>query len=702
MAEKVLGWAGNIARVDVGTGTATQEPTEPYKKFIGGMGLSNKIMWDEVPAGTDPLSKENKVVLAVGPLTASGVPLGGRCTASSLSTYTKDHLVVDAHMGGMIGARLKFSGHDALIIEGQASKPVYILIKDDKITVEDASDVWGLGTRATTEVLTKRHGRNVCVASIGPAGENLLPYSCLINSRNHSGGAGIGAVLGSKKVKAIVVDGTGSVGVAEPGEVSRLSDDMLLHIIGSNNNHVTPSTQQAWAEYFDPASRWTSQKGLYWKSAEGGPIETGEPKPGELNTVGFRCMKSTKDLGPAAEQYTVKMDGCHSCPIHCHSDLKIEKNRTASGYETSGNTCVANAMVSWFLAPVLGLKFDDPSELVLWNQAISNIVDDYGIWCNYGQIYRDLAYVITSGILEENVSKEEYAEFDWEALFEKQDLNVLVDIFKAIARNDSGIAKVGHGPIVWCEEWDAMDWFNNPASSLISPRGWPVHHAHECCAQVGAVYNVLFNRDDMIHSAVNFDGSGLPFELRREIAGEIWGDPSAYEANKDYTPMNEYKAKFCWWSVVTDVLHDSLTLCNWVWPMTVSPSKDRDYRGDLDLEAKFWKAVTGEEVTTDDLYHAGGRIMTLQRANTIRGMGTTDMRGEHDVYTEWPFEIDPDIPVFTPGTNKMDREDFQTALTMVYREFGWDETTGALTRKCLEDYDLKDVADELDSLGLLV
>lgn len=94
--------------------------------------------------------------------------------------------------------------------------------------------------------------------------------------------------------------------------------------------------------------------------------------------------------------------------------------------------------------------------------------------------------------------------------------------------------------------------------------------------------------------------------------------------------------------------------------------------------------------------------MTLQRANTIRGMGTTDMRGEHDVYTEWPFEIDPDIPVFTPGTNKMDREDFQTALTMVYREFGWDETTGALTRKCLEDYDLKDVADELDSLGLLV
>ena len=101
--------------------------------------------------------------------------------------------------------------------------------------------------------------------------------------------------------------------------------------------------------------------------------------------------------------------------------------------------------------------------------------------------------------------------------------------------------------------------------------------------------------------------------------------------------MNEAKAEFAWWSIVTDVLHDSLVLCNWVWPMAMAPAKERSYRGDLDLEAQFYTAVTGQKVTIDDLYKAGERIMTLQRANTVRGMkdkdgnvGCNDMRNVHD------------------------------------------------------------------------
>ena len=147
--------------------------------------------------------------------------------------------------------------------------------------------------------------------------------------------------------------------------------------------------------------------------------------------------------------------------------------------------------------------------------------------------------------------------------------------------------------------------------------------------------------------------------------------------------MNEYKANFAWWSIVTDVLHDSLTLCNWVWPMTMSPTKARNYRGDLDLEAKFYKAVTGEDITTDELYRRAAAIMTLQRANTVRGMtdangtmGCNDMRNVHDVMTNWAFDKDPDKQAFTEGTDKMDREDFQTALTMVYERFGWDSQLG--------------------------
>lgn len=696
-----FGWAGKIVRVNLTTGAVTIESTDPYKQYIGGMGIANKIMYDEVPAGTDPLSPESKVIFAVGPLTASGVPLAGRTTLAHLSTFTKDHLVVDSHMGGMFGAKLKLAGWDALVVEGASDEPVFIKIIDDEITIESAEGVWGLGTRAATEALNTLVSDKACVATIGPAGENLLPYSNIINSRNHSAGAGVGAILGSKKCKGVVVEGNGSVYVKDPKAIAELSDYMLSDIIGSNNNHVVPSTQQEWAEFYDAGSRWTARDGLTWALAEGGPINTGEPKPGELNTVGYRCMKSTKDLGPAAEKYTVKMNGCHSCPIHCYSDLRVEAAESTAGFETVGNTCAANFPVSIYMKKILGLDIEE-DESVLWDMTTQATMDNLGLWCNYAQLYRDIAHCYRAGVFEKNLPAEEYASINW-AGFENdsKDPTVMVEILTKLAQNDSELSYIGYGPYTWCERWNDQEWFDTATSTLINYRGWPVHHAIECFGQVGAVYNMMFNRDDMIHSAVNFQGCGLPWEIKQQIAKEVWGSETAIDQDKNYTPMNEYKAKFCWWSIVTDVLHDCLTLCNWVWPMTMSPSKSRDYRGDLDLEAKFYTAVTGEEMTRDELYKRAASVMTLQRANTVRGMGTNDMRNEHDTITEWVFTKDPDIQPFTAGTDKMERDDFQTALGMVYKEFGWDEQTGAPTAACLDDYGMGDVKDELASLGLL-
>ena len=707
---KSYGWTGKILRVNLTDKTVSVSPTDPYKEYLGGMGIANKIMYDEVPAGTDPLSPENKIVFAVGPLTATGVPLAGRTTIASLSTYTTDHQVVDAHTGGMIGAAIKKAGWDAIVIEGASDEPVYLKIDDDDIEIKPADQVWGQGTRATTEALSRKEGTDFCVATIGPAGENLLPYACIINSRNHSAGAGAAAVMGSKKLKALVVRGSQPIYVADPQEVADLSDYMLREIVGSNNNHVVPSTQQEWAEYFDKGSRWTAQKGLTWALAEGGPIDTGEPKPGEINTVGYRCMKAFKDEGPEAEKYTIKMDGCHSCPIHCYSDLRVPASAANGGYEITGNTCVPNFPFTNYMIKILGdnTSVEAGSEdALIWDQVFGSTMDDLGLWCNYGQIYRDIAHCYATGLLQKVLPPEEYAEINWEG-FKNNDPSMVPPLLAKIAANDSEIAYIGHGPIVWTERWNDPDWWNTPASTLINVRGWPVHHAHECFGQVGLLYNMVFNRDDMIHSAVNFQGCGLPFELKQQIAAEVWGDASAIDPDKNYTPMNEYKANFAWWSIVTDVLHDSLTLCNWVWPMTMSPTKARDYRGDLDLEAKFMKAVTVEDVTTEDLYKMGAKITTLQRANTARGMvgangqmGTNDFRNVHDVVTEWPFTMDPDIEVFTEGTNKMDKEDFQTALTMMYECFGWDPELGCPTAECLDYYDMPDVKEDLAALGLL-
>ena len=707
---KSYGWTGKILRVNLTDGTVSVTPTDPYKEYLGGMGIANKIMYDEVAPGTDPLSPENKVVFAVGPLTATGVPLAGRTTIASLSTYTKDHQVVDAHTGGMIGAAIKKAGYDAIIIEGASDEPVYLKIDDDDVEIKPADKVWGMGTRATTEALCRKEGTDFCVAAIGPAGENLLPYACIINSRNHSAGAGTASVLGSKKLKALVVRGTQPIYVADPQAVADLSDYMLREIVGSNNNHVVPSTQQEWAEYFDKGSRWTAQKGLTWALAEGGPIETGEPKPGEINTVGYRCMKSFKDEGPEAEKYTIKMDGCHSCPIHCYSDMRVPASAANGGYEITGNTCVPNFPFTNYMIGILGDKTPVKAaseDALVWDQVTGSVMDDLGLWCNYGQIYRDIAHCYAAGVFERVLPAEEYAAFDW-TKFQNNDPSIMAELLTKIAQNDSELAYVGYGPLVWTDRWDDAVWNDTVASCIINPRGWPVHHAHECFGQVGLLYNMIFNRDDMIHSAVNFQGCGLPFELKQEIAAEVWGDASAIDPDKNYTPMNEYKANFAWWSVVTDVLHDSLTLCNWVWPMTMSPTAARDYRGDLDLEAKFMKAVTGEDVATEDLYKMGAKITTLQRANTARGMtdaegnmGTNDFRTIHDVVTEWPFTQDPDIEVFTEGTIKMDKDDFQTALTMMYECFGWDPELGCPTAECLDYYEMGDVKEDLAALGLL-
>ena len=134
----INGWAGSVLRINLTTGSITTEDTLPkYKPYIGGMGLGYKVIWDEVPLNTDPLGPDAKAVFAVGPLTASGVPCSGRMNVTLLSCWSKGYSIVDGHMGGHIAHAFKYAGYDAMIIEGQSDKPVYIRIEDEKVTIED-------------------------------------------------------------------------------------------------------------------------------------------------------------------------------------------------------------------------------------------------------------------------------------------------------------------------------------------------------------------------------------------------------------------------------------------------------------------------------------------------------------------------------------------------------------------------------------
>lgn len=146
------GWTGNILRVNLTTGNITLEDSSKFKSFVGGMGFGYKIMYDEVPPGTKPFDEANKLVFATGPLTGSGAPCSSRVNITSLSTFTKGNLVVDAHMGGFFAAQMKFAGYDVIIIEGKAKSPVWLKIKDDKYCVRLPGDFF----------LPSQMGRVVC------------------------------------------------------------------------------------------------------------------------------------------------------------------------------------------------------------------------------------------------------------------------------------------------------------------------------------------------------------------------------------------------------------------------------------------------------------------------------------------------------------------------------------------------------------
>ncbi|WFA09989.1 aldehyde ferredoxin oxidoreductase [Tissierella sp. Yu-01] len=697
----ITGWTGKLLRVNLSTGDIKIEDSMKYNKdLIGGAGLGYKVIFDEVPQGTKAFDEANKVVIAVGPLTGTTAPCSGRTNITSLAPANPYHAVTDSHMGGNFGPWMKFAGYDAIIIEGASKSPVWIKIEDDKVSIEDASGLWGKGVIDTTNEINKIMGKEACIAAIGPAGEKMKNLASIVNTVNHSAG-GHGGVLGSKNLKAIGVKGTGAVHIADGKNRDwlDLNKYMLGEIIGANNNHVVPSTPQTWAEYHSAGSRWTAQTALFWGAANP-PVETGECPPGDLNKVGLRTQKAIFDLGEVAEERTIKMGGCYSCPIRCQSNLHVPELEKYGLTPYATSTCInfstpGTAMLNGYS------DGENKGEVALITKCLgSRLADDYGVWSNYGQLHRDFRYAYNSGKLKEVLPKEEWDSIDW-SLMESGDPGWMLEFYNNLIA-DGEFSHLLDGPYELDKRWNlGKDYWTGSGNNVWSKMAYPKHHSNEAGAQVGALINTFFNRDCNNHSHMNFIGAGLPIELLKEIAGEVWGSPDALDAPKNYTPMNEYKAKFAKWSIDRNMLHDSITLCNWVWPMTVSPSKSRNYRGDLALEAKFYSLATGIEMSEEELDLQAERITNLHRALTVRDMNTIDMRNEHDTIPEWVFDVDPDMKPFTEGTVKLDRDDMQLALTMLYKEYGWDEKTGAPTRETLERLGLKDIADELDSLNLL-
>jgi aldehyde:ferredoxin oxidoreductase len=222
----LYGWNGKILRIDLTNNKSTIQIYDSNfaLTYMGGRGFTTKILWDELAPGIDPLSPQNKFIVAAGPLTGLPGPSLGKLVVAAKSPLTGGY--GDGNLGTMAAVHMRKAGLDAVIIEGKAQKPIYIYVEDEKGYILSADGIWGETTFETEKRLKKAHGKNVGVLTIGPSGENMVKYATVVSQEGRAGGRpGMGAVMGSKKLKAIVFKGTRAVPLADAEGYKKLVNE---------------------------------------------------------------------------------------------------------------------------------------------------------------------------------------------------------------------------------------------------------------------------------------------------------------------------------------------------------------------------------------------------------------------------------------------------------------------------------------------
>jgi len=309
------GYAGKVLRINLTDKTSKEEPlpVELAKDYIGGAGFAIKYLYDEVKPNTDPLGPDNKLIFASGPFTAAGMPCSSRMSAAGKSPLTG--AVGLALSGGFFPAEIKYAGWDAIIIEGKADKPTYIAITNNRVRFRDAAHCWGTRTFDCQQIIKDElRDQNVRVCCIGPAGEHLCKVAGIINERRALGRKGLGAVMGSKNLKAIAVRGTGKIDIASQ-EKYREGRSAFLKAFKESpvlypefSQHGTPMVVEVTgAMGILSAKNWTAT--------------------GEFDHEGLALEAQTSRK--------IGKEHCHDCPVGC-SQMKMARTGAYNGILSEG------------------------------------------------------------------------------------------------------------------------------------------------------------------------------------------------------------------------------------------------------------------------------------------------------------------------------------------------------------------------------
>jgi aldehyde:ferredoxin oxidoreductase len=316
-----------ILHVNLSDKSIRREPLPPelYKQYLGGRGLGVKLLYDNLAPGIDALSPDNLLVFAVGPSTATRVPTAGRFVVITKSPTTGT--VFDSHAGGYFGAQLRRAGFAAVVFHGKSDSPVYLWINNDDVEIRDASKIWGKDVYDTTDALLEETDPKAQVACIGPAGENLGLMAAIMTDKHRAAGrGGVGAVMGSKNLKAIVAKGTGEVGVHDQERLNTAVERSRRLI---KKNAVTNKSLPV---YGTPV--------LVSVANELGMLPTNNFQEGTFNDA--EGVSGEKLL----ERFSAGTYNCHGCPIGCGRVSQIQ-GRKVGGPEYES---------LWALGPQCGIN----------------------------------------------------------------------------------------------------------------------------------------------------------------------------------------------------------------------------------------------------------------------------------------------------------------------------------------------------------
>lgn len=636
----MYGWAGTLLRIDLSGGSARRENTDERlrRDFLGGRGVNSKLLFDGTGPDTRPLGPENLLIFGTGPLAGTLAPSCPRCTVTAKSPLTG--ILGDANFGGFFAPAMKKAGLDQIVITGRAAAPVYLHITAAAAEIRDASRLWGL-TIPEAEIRLKQElaDPHAQIALIGPAGENMVYTACIAHRYNVAGRTGMGAVMGSKNLKAVCVSGRGKIDAAHPDELARVRKTWLKKI-----------SENPFTKFF----------GTFGSA---GPLDK-EDESGLLAVKNFSQAGGFKGVELVSAGYLRKFftrsHACHACPVHCIQSFEVTEGPYAG---TRGTKMPEGCNSS--CGPSCGNA--DPGSLFKLN----NLANAYGLdILDFGLLMATAMDWYEHGII--NDTHTEGIPLNW------GNHESMVAMMEKIA------LRRGFGDVLADGAVRAAETLGPQARELVSScKGMLFGGVDPRVIRGSALcYATATRGADHLRGGILIElpGPGGKSALTPEEALATYGTTDVLD------PGSYNKAPGAVHNQDMYTIADCLEVCKFI-------TAHNSFGITMDDMAAMLHAVTGVRLDRAAMHRTAQRVFTLERAYIVReGITPAD-----DVLQgKWVKDA---VRGGRYDGRTIEPDKWQVMLKDYYRARGWDAETGIPTRQTLEALGLSDVADDLRRRG---